>query len=218
MISSLKRPLAVAVILLLALSAWSQRPFRAVPIPDSVFARMRGVSFPEQEAMQAGVQRAELRYLQVLYYDFEGVEQQGELVCNREIADDLLDIFQQLYKAHYPIASVRLIDDFGADDERSMSANNTSCFCFRPIEGSKKLSKHAKGMAIDINPLQNPCVRKKDGTTIVQPAIATPYVDRCRRFDHKIGKKDLAYRLFTKHGFTWGGSWKSLKDYQHFEK
>ena len=196
----------------------AQKSFSSVPIPDSVYARMRGVSFPEREAVRAGVRRTELRYLQVLYYDFDGVERQGDLVCNIAIAEDLLDIFKKLHEAHYPIACVRLIDDYGANDELSMAANNTSCFCFRVVEGSKTLSKHAKGMAIDINPLQNPCVRKKGGKTIVQPSAGASYANRSRRFDHKIGKQDLAYRLFTEHGFKWGGSWRSVKDYQHFEK
>lgn len=218
MIEGIKKHLAVAITLLFTLSAWSQQSFRSLPIPDSVFARMRGVSFPEHEAMQAGVHRTDLRYLQVLYYDFEGITRQGELVCNQAIADELLDIFRQLYEARYPIASIRLIDDFGADDERSMTANNTSCFCFRPIEGSTQLSKHAKGMAIDLNPLQNPYVRKKSGKTIVKPKAGTAFVNRNYRFEHKIGKKDLAYRLFKEHGFTWGGSWRNVKDYQHFEK
>lgn len=214
----IKRTLAVAFALFIVQSAWSQRAFRAVPIPDSVYARMRGVSFPEREAVRAGVRRTELRYLQVLYYDFDGVERQGELVCNRDIADDLLDIFKKLHEAHYPIACVRLIDDYGANDELSMAANNTSCFCFRSVAGSTRLSKHAKGMAIDINPLQNPYVRKKGGKTIVQPTAGAPFANRSRRFDHKIGKQDLAYRLFTEHGFKWGGAWRSVKDYQHFEK
>lgn len=214
----MKKLILLCVFASFAVVSLAQGTFSAAPIPDSIFARMRGVSFPEREAARAGVLRSQLRYLTVLYHDFEGVERQGELVCNQAIADDLLDIFKKLHEAHYPIASMRLIDDFGADDERSMQANNTSCFCFRVVEGSKRLSKHAQGLAIDMNPLQNPCVRTKGGKTLVQPSTGTPYVNRNRRFGHKINRRDLAYRLFTEHGFTWGGSWRSLKDYQHFEK
>ena len=87
------------------------------------------------------------------------------------------------------------------------------------IAGSKKLSKHSQGLAIDINPLYNPCVRRlADGTTSVQPATAGKYVNRNRRQRFMIDRNDLCYRLFVKHGFTWGGSWRSLKDYQHFER
>jgi hypothetical protein len=100
-----------------------------------------------------------------------------------------------------------------------MQANNTPCYCYRPIAGSTKLSNHARGMAIDVNPLYNPCVRrKKDGTLKVEPATGRPYVDRSKSFKYKITTNDLCYRLFLQHGFRWGGSWRTLKDYQHFEK
>ena len=100
-----------------------------------------------------------------------------------------------------------------------MRANNTSCFCFRVIKGSSKLSAHAQGLAVDLNPLYNPCVKtRRDGTLFIQPSTAAPYVDRSRRFAHKIDRQDLAYRLFIQHGFSWGGAWRSSKDYQHFEK
>jgi hypothetical protein len=137
----------------------------------------------------------------------------------KAIADDLLDIFRQLYEAHYIIESIRLIDDYEADDEQSMRANNTSCFCFRSVAGSNKLSRHSMGMAVDINPLYNPCVRlTAGGIRTVQPGTATPYADRRGHFPMKITKRDQACRLFTSHGFHWGGAWRSVKDYQHFEK
>lgn len=157
--------------------------------------------------------------LRVQHVDFEGHTRQGVIVCNKAISRDLRDIFDSLYKARYPIERIRPISEYADDDEHSMQANNTSCYCYRPIEGSTKLSNHARGLAIDINPLYNPCVRRrKDGTLLVQPATARPYTDRSRRFKYKITKHDLCYRLFRQHGFTWGGSWRSLKDYQHFEK
>ncbi len=195
--------------------AWCQGVFTSVPIPDSVYARMAGVSLPEG----ARVRRSDLRYLRLSYIDFDGNERQGEMVCHRSVSADLLYVFRRLYEAHYPIASIRLIDDFGADDETSMRANNTSCFCYREVAGSRKLSRHAMGMAIDINPLQNPCVRThKDGSYDLQPSTAYPYIDRSMDFDHKIDRQDLAYRLFTSRGFRWGGSWRTVLDYQHFEK
>lgn len=165
------------------------------------------------------IQLTDLRYLRVMYVDFEGEEHLGELVCNKAIADDLAEIFRELYKERYPLTSVKLIDEYDADDEQSMRANNTSCFCYRKIEGSSKLSKHALGMAIDINPLMNPCVwTSKSGKRIVQPATAGPYVNRNRKFAGRIAEGDLCLRLFKEHGFFWGGSWKTKKDYQHFEK
>ena len=192
-----------------------QQGFSVDTLSDAVFQRMQGRSFPEGCTMR----RSDLRYLQVLHYDLDGEVRQGELVCNKAIADDLMDIFRQLYKARYPIQRMCLIDDYGADDELSMRDNNTSCFCYRVVEGSKKLSKHAQGMAIDINPLYNPCVRtRRDGSQLVQPATGAKYTNRKRTFPYKITTADLAYRLFKEHGFTWGGAWRTVKDYQHFEK
>lgn len=189
--------------------------FLATAIPDSVWTRMQGKTYRQN----AYIQRSDLRYLRLHYVDFEGEERVGEMMCNRAIADDLLDIFRQLYEARYPIERIQLPDDFDADDERQMRANNTSCFCFRVIKGSTKLSAHAQGLAVDLNPLYNPCVKmRRDGTLFIQPSTAAPYVDRSRRFAHKIDRQDLAYRLFIQHGFSWGGAWRSSKDYQHFEK
>ena len=99
-----------------------------------------------------------------------------------------------------------------------MQANNTSCFCYRRVKGQAKLSKHALGLAVDVNPLYNPCVRTIRGRRSVQPANGLPYIDRKAAFSHKISREDVAYKYFTQRGFRWGGAWRSLKDYQHFEK
>ena len=161
----------------------------------------------------------ELDTLNVKYVDGEGKTRDGVLICNKLISRDLREIFEELYHQRYPIERIRPISDYDNDDERSMRANNTSCYCYRHIEGSQKMSKHAQGLAIDINPLYNPCVkRRKDGTLLVQPSTGRPYVDRSRHFKYKITPQDLCYRLFIQHGFRWGGNWRSLKDYQHFEK
>ena len=157
--------------------------------------------------------------LTVKHIDGNGVTHEGTIICNKTIANDLRDIFAELYRAKYPIERIRPISEYGNDDERSMQANNTSCFNFRPIAGSNKLSAHSRGMAIDINPLYNPCVkRRKDGSTFVQPSTARKYADRSKPGRYMIQRNDLCYRLFLKHGFKWGGSWQTLKDYQHFEK
>ena len=190
--------------------------FVARPISDAVFSRMQGKSYKSG----CTVPRETLRYLQVLHRNADGKTQLGEVVCNASIANDLLIIFRQLYDAAYPIERMVLIDEYDADDERSMTANNTSCFNFRPVSGSSKLSKHAQGLAIDINPLYNPCLSL--GTGKVEPSAGKRYaVERSKITDTKvplINTKDLCYRLFRERGFKWGGSWMSKKDYQHFEK
>lgn len=187
--------------------------FSAEEISDEVFERMRGVSYPEG----CPVELSELRYLHLSYKDLEGNSHEGEMVCNAEIADKLVEIFRELYENDYPIEHMALVDDYNGDDESSMSANNTSCFNFRYISGTTKISKHGYGLAVDINPLYNPYVKEKEGTLHVEPASGDAYTDRTRDFDYKIDENDLAYKLFTEAGFTWGGSWKSVKDYQHFE-
>ncbi|MBQ7213706.1 MAG: M15 family metallopeptidase [Bacteroidales bacterium] len=190
--------------------------FTADTVSPQVRARMIGRSMPS-ELVAADSGRAvfaSLRYLRVRHVDFGGQVQTGELVCHRDIAEDLLVIFKALYEARYPIASIRLIDDFEASDEASMTANNTSCFNYRPIAGRTALSRHALGMAVDINPLQNPYVRGE----VIRPAAGRAYADRAQPFAHKIDRDDLCYKLFRSRGFSWGGAWRSAKDYQHFEK
>lgn len=188
--------------------------FCQTEITESLFARIYGKSFKED----CTTLRSDLRYLQVLHYNKEGEVCKGELVCHRSIANDLLAIFKELYRAKYPIERMVLIDEYNADDEASMQANNTSAFNFRYISGTRRLSKHSKGLAIDINPLYNPYVRWRQGKRIVSPKGAGEYADRTRSFPYKIDRNDLCYKLFKQYGFSWGGDWKNSKDYQHFEK
>lgn len=185
--------------------------FSAAPIPPEVEARMRGCSYPDG----ARIALADLRYLRLSYIDFDGAPQTGEMVCNKAIAGDLCEIFRALYEARYPIRSIRLIDDFGGSDEASMLADNSSCFNYRARTGQTRLSNHALGLAVDINPLENPFVSRAGR---VSPAGAEAYADRAADFPHKIDREDLCYKLFREHGFSWGGAWLSAKDYQHFEK
>ncbi len=183
-------------------------------LTDEVFARMDGVSYPQN----AQIGREELCYLRVLHTGFDEKTYIGELVVNQKIADDVLDIMKELYEKRYPIEKMLLIDEYGADDEASMSDNNTSAFNYRTIAGTNRLSKHGQGLAVDINPRYNPCVRTKNGITTVEPQNGSAYVDRNADFSYKITEGDLCLQLFSEHGFTWGGSWNSVKDYQHFEK
>lgn len=188
--------------------------FSVHEIPDSIWQKMQGKTYHPNDV----IGRSDLRYLKLIHWDYDGKSHQGEMVCNHLIAQKLISIFRELYRQHYPIQHIRLADEYDADDERQMRDNNSSCFCFRRISGKKNLSYHARGLAVDINPLYNPYVRKgRNGTKIVEPATAIPYSDRTKEFRYKIDQGDLCHRLFLKHGFTWGGSWRTMKDYQHFE-
>ena len=191
-----------------------EKCFAADTIPDRVWQRMQGKSYIDNPY----IHREDLRHLRVLHWDYDQQIHIGEMVCNKRIADRLVSIFRQLYDAKYPIQQMLLPDVYDADDETQMRHNNSSCFCYRVVAGTKVLSKHSQGLAVDINTLYNPYYKKKaNGTIIVQPATALQYCNRKMKFRYKIDRQDLCYRLFTKAGFKWGGSWKSCKDYQHFE-
>lgn len=187
--------------------------FSISEINDEIFARIKGKSYKDN----CPIPLDDLRYLHILHKDAEGITHGGELVCNVRIASDVLEIFKALFEAGYPIQRVRLVDEYGADDETSMRDNNSSCFNFRFISHTTKISKHGLGLAVDINTLYNPYVKEVDGKRIVEPATAEKYTDRSKSFTYKIEKDDLCYKLFTERGFEWGGEWKTVKDYQHFE-
>lgn len=159
----------------------------------------------------------DLRYIHVLHKDLEGYTLEGEMICNTYIANGLLEIFEELYKANYPIEKIRLIDEYDAHDEKSMEDNNSSCFNFRFVSHTSQISKHGLGLAVDINTLYNPYIKKLNNKTIIEPVTAEPYTNRDSNFTYKIVKNDLCYNLFTSHGFEWGGDWENRKDYQHFE-
>ena len=146
----------------------------------------------------------------VKYYGFDGKLHQGQIIINKEIAKDIVDIFKVIEKTKFPVEKVVPIVEYNWSDEKSMNDNNTSSFNYRFISGSRILSMHANGLAIDINPKQNPYV--KNGTSI--PAGSEYKLKNMGTIepDSKIVK------VFKEKGWTWGGDWKSLKDYQHFQK
>lgn len=187
--------------------------FYAIPIPDDIFVKMQGKSYKDY----CTIPREDLRYLHVLHKNLAGDTLEGEMVCHEIIAEDLLDIFRELYNQSYPIEKIRLIDEYNADDEASMTDNNSSCFNYRTISHSNVISKHGLGVAVDINTLYNPYTKVVDGERIVEPAAGEPYLDRSAEFPYKLEKGDLCYTLFISHGFEWGGDWTNVKDYQHFE-
>lgn len=171
----------------------------------------------------------DLRYIKVLHYNFYHQIQVGELVVNQAIAEDCRQIFMELFQEEYEINSMYLIDRYYEKDQArnreqvdisSINDDNTSAFHYRKIAGTEVLSNHAYGMAIDINPLENPYVKEAD----LQQTVASPYKDynsykdRTAQRAHMISKDDACYRIFKSHGFQWGGEWNGNKDYQHFEK
>jgi phosphoserine phosphatase len=188
--------------------------FAAEPIPDGVWARMQGKTYKENPY----IGRDDLRHVRALHWDYDNQMHVGEMIVNKQIAECVARILRQLFDAKYPIQRMLLPDVYDADDETQMRDNNSSCFCYRNIAGSANLSKHARGLAVDINTLYNPYYKDRaDGTRYIQPATAEAYCDRTWDFPYKIDHDDLCFKLFTEAGFEWGGDWTSCKDYQHFE-
>lgn len=183
-------------------------------ISDDIYSRIYGKSYKAD----CTVPLEELRYIRILYVGFDEKTHIGELIVNKSIADDVKSIFYKLYKHNYQLEKVVLVDEYDADDDRSMADNNTSSFNYRIVEGTTHLSKHSYGLAIDINPRYNPYIHTLNGKTVCSPSNGSDYADRNKDFPHKINTSDYAYQLFTEYGFTWGGAWNSSKDYQHFQK
>lgn len=184
---------------------------------QQIIDKITGISYPANTD-NIQISYNELAYVHVLHYNFDDEICEGEIICNKKIADDLIVIFNELYNQKYQIEKIRLVDEYNADDMESMADNNSSAFNYRVISGTNRLSNHSFGLAIDINPLYNPYVFSRNGKKQVQPYNSNEYVDRDVAFEHKITHEDLCYRLFTERGFTWGGDWTNSKDYQHFEK
>ena len=187
------------------------------PLGEEMKNYITGVSYPADAA--EAISYEDLNYVHVLHYNFDGEITQGELICNQAIARDLVEIFYELYVSEYRIDKITLIETYDGDNNASMADNNTSCFNYRTVTGQDDLSQHAFGLAIDINPFYNPCIRfPKEGGQIVLPEGSEAYTDRSAAFPYKIDTDDFCYKLFIAHGFTWGGNRNSMKDYQHFQK
>jgi hypothetical protein len=153
---------------------------------------------------------SELRLVEVEYYSFDDKLHRGQVVVNKKVEKDIIIIFSLIKELKFPIAKVIPAVKYNWDDEASMNDNNTVAFNYRKVKGSKVLSAHSYGMAIDINPIQNPQIKGK----VIQPPNA--------KYDSKVKGTILrdseVVKEFIKRGWQWGGRWKSSKDYQHFEK
>lgn len=193
-----------------------KKGFTYQKLPARIKKKITGISFKKNSQ----IKYSDLRYIRVRYYNFSGKIQNGELIVNKKIAKKTVRIFYELYKIKYPIEQIKLVDEYGANDEKSMRANNTSAFNYRTVAGTNKLSKHAMGLAIDINPRINPYINRKG---ILTPANGKVYQCRDRTrckgkyARYMIKRNSKITKIFKKYGFTWGGDWKYSKDYQHFE-
>ena len=160
----------------------------------------------------------DLRYVRVSYVGFDGAPHEGELVVRRDVAGPVTHVFEVLYDARWPIERMRLVDAYGGNDDRSMAADNTSAYNCRGIPGTHAWSQHAYGTAIDLDPVQNPYVAA--GSVAPPAGRAFAELDRSPGADVPPGvvtDDDVVVRAFASIGWSWGGSWTTINDYQHFE-
>jgi len=151
-----------------------------------------------------------LTIVTVRYYSFDNKLHQGQIVIHKSLSEDVKTIFELIKEKRFKIAKVIPIVFYNWSDEKSMLADNTSAFNYRFVAGTKRLSNHATGRAIDINPFLNPQVFKDK----VYPVTAKYNI----KVEGTITANSFIVKEFKKMGWTWGGDWKSSKDYQHFEK
>lgn len=156
---------------------------------------------------------SDLRVLTLTHWGFDGRVHRGRLVVNEDAARPLLKAMHALFALHFPIRRMHLVDDYGAVDDRSMAADNTSAFNCRFVAGTHRWSEHAYGRAIDINPVENPYA---DGHGYVSPPAGAPYADRAQRARGMIHGGGPVVGAFAAVGWGWGGRWDWPKDYQHF--
>lgn len=207
------RAILIAVLCALGGAAWAERGTQG-PIPDDMWARMDGVSWHEGKGCPS---RDALALLTMPYRDFAGQDRTGQMIVAAEVADTVLDIFADLHDLAFPIERMQPVHMFFGKDDLSMAANNTSAFNCRTVGGTNRLSQHAFGTAMDINPVQNPYV--KGGYTSPEGGKAFDEAgERGPDVQGIIREGDPVVRAFKARGWGWGGDWTSLKDYQHFSQ
>jgi poly-gamma-glutamate synthesis protein (capsule biosynthesis protein) len=213
-------PIRLAVVLALlvaAIAPWGAPARAAAPEYESRVSRIG----PATKELMTGrswrpgcpVGFADLRVVRVTYWGFDRAAHAGRMVAHRWYADDLARVFRKLYEDRFPIRRMRLVDRYGADDMRSMRANNTSAFNCRWRAGvCCRWSQHAYGRALDLDPVQNPYVWNGG----VSPPAGRAYLDRSDRRRGMVHRRDRVWWAFRAVGWEWGGDWTGEKDYQHF--
>lgn len=164
------------------------------------------------------VPKADLRYVTVSFWGFDGLHHTGELIVAASEADNVVGVFRRLHAIRFPIEEMRVVTPLDVVARRTGDGNNTASFVCRTVTGGTRFSEHAFGLAIDINPFQNPYHRNE----VVIPALAWSYLDRADVRSGMIERGDPmgeeVIAAFADIGWEWGGEWNSLKDYQHFSR
>lgn len=190
----------------------AQPPLPVRAVDEAACARMK--------AQHAPVRCDRLSIVRFRYVGFDAREHDdGMVMVMSAAADHVQAIFAALHALRFPIARARLIDAYGGDDAASMRDNNTSAFNDRAVTGGGPPSLHAYGLAIDLNPVQNPYVGfEESGQAVYAPPEGRRHADRRAGNPAHRGMAEAAVRIFAEHGFViWGGNWHAPVDYQHFQ-
>jgi hypothetical protein len=154
----------------------------------------------------------DLAWVRLTFWGFDDRRHTGELLVNRSVAGPLVTVFHRLYDDRFPIEQMRITTQAEQDAPPTGDGNDTGAFACRPVRGATVFSQHAYGLAVDVNPFQNPYLKGD----LVLPELASSYRDRDRHRPGMILADGPVVRAFASIGWTWGGTWRSLKDLQHF--
>jgi hypothetical protein len=177
------------------------------PAPARVIARSTW-----QQGCPVG--RADLSWVRLTFWGFDNRRHTGELLAHRAVAEQMVQVFSTLYAARFPIEEMRITRSEELDAPPTGDGNNTGAFACRPTTGGSSYSQHAFGLAVDVNPFQNPYAKGD----LVLPELASSYLERDRGRAGMITADGAVVRAFERIGWAWGGEWRSLKDYQHFSQ
>ncbi|GAB3990756.1 M15 family metallopeptidase [Nocardioides marmoraquaticus] len=193
-------------------------PDAVAPLPGRGFAS-RVVSPAPQRVIARStwdpacpVAAADLSWVRVVFRGFDGERHTGELLVATSVADDVVRVFQRLHAARFPIEEMRVTRRDELDAPPTGDGNNTGAFVCRPVVGGTTYSQHAYGLAVDVNPFQNPYTKGD----VVLPELASAYLDRDRRRPGMLDADSVVVRAFASIGWTWGGTWRTARDRHHF--
>lgn len=205
----MRQILLFAFVMLLHSIPMAAPEFKQEPVPAQLIS----------QSTRCPVKTQRLRLLTLSYYDFEMHQHHdGQMIVLDAVADDVLKIFRKLYAKKFPIAKIKLMTHYQNDDAAALKDNNTSSFNCREITGGSKVSLHSYGVAIDINPVQNPYLSTHDkpqGKIDILPVEGEYFINRSRL---RPGMVEPIVKIMSQHGFNvWGGHWRFPIDYQHFQ-
>jgi hypothetical protein len=204
----------IVLALVAALAAPSSFHQSVEPLPTPLKQQLRSGGFWHKGCP---VSRSDLRLLTVTYRDFKGRDQEGQLIVNKSAARPLARVFRKLYRQHFPIHHMALADFYGP--KRDRVADPTASFECREAAsspcsgggGTGSWSQHAYGLAVDVNPHENPYV----GCGMSRDPTLRKYRDRSHHYRGMVTRRVIG--AFASIGWGWGGSWAgNTKDYMHF--